>query len=485
MVTNLSEWLKLLVQHFHLYLEFDQQSTKHKAQTMTSTTSISKDNHNHNHNDNGEHRYRYTCISCLQPSPRLYRQYSSAHNIKLQQCTNCAINVDVDTYIEYELLLVCMDLMLYRKRAYRHLLFNRSYCDYYYYNGDGGGDVSGADKEGEKIQNNRHEQQNTFFAFICTTSTKSTSTRTAQNGKDGKDKKDEYKLSSNVVIYILMIVVLKTVMKFQGLAVQVPVGEDESSHNYIYNQNYSSHNTCYYYYPMDKIIFSTASTRMLRILSSSSLTSSLQLPIPVSESEHYCYTFLPIFTVLGILSLAEYAILYFGTLGCTQFAARRIGQLQQQHQQQQQQTQLQPPSSSLPSINIARDIYLAIFLPQLFHIVTLLVHIYESSSTVQFIGSAFTCSIMCMAVHCVVERIDVRLTTTKICSTTSTAPATATKNTNIASKTDRFILSLSRIIPGWPLLFGLFLKFVIPQLLFMFLIPLAGNDGGGGNNNRH
>eukprot|EP00551_Chaetoceros_affinis_P004900 CAMPEP_0203667726 /NCGR_PEP_ID=MMETSP0090-20130426/4512_1 /ASSEMBLY_ACC=CAM_ASM_001088 /TAXON_ID=426623 /ORGANISM="Chaetoceros affinis, Strain CCMP159" /LENGTH=92 /DNA_ID=CAMNT_0050531979 /DNA_START=32 /DNA_END=306 /DNA_ORIENTATION=- len=87
----------------------------------------------------------YTCISCLQPSPILYRQYSSAHNIKLHPCPYCAdpdknpdggtnrigigigigisptgvgvgVDVDVDPYIEYELLLVCMDLLLYRKR---------------------------------------------------------------------------------------------------------------------------------------------------------------------------------------------------------------------------------------------------------------------------------------------------------------------------------------------------------------------------------
>lgn len=435
-----------------------------------------KDKHQYAYKQSQNLEYEYTCISCLHPSPKLYRQYSTAHNIKLQQCAHCTIkDVGVDTYIEYELLLVCMDLLLYRKRAYRHLLFNRSFCDYRQGTGSGDGDNDDAenndnadngnggtdDKKGEEHQH-IHERQKSFFTFICTTST-----------KDGKNK-----FSSNVAIYIVMVVLLKTILKLQGLTVGVEEVEGAAENQNYYDDDYdyeNNHNACYYYYPMDKIIFSTASMRILRRLSS----------FEISESEHYCYTFLPIFTVLSMLSILEYAILYFGTLISTKFAARHIAQL---HQSQQQFGLRQ--RSALRSIVIARDIYLAVFLPQFFHIVTLLVHIYESSSTVQFIGSGFTCSIMYMAVHSVVERIVVRLTSTNAISvipanTTSYSEAditTASATTNdtagvadtytataVGSKMDQFILSLSRIIPGWPLLFGLFLKFIIPQLVFMAL----------------
>lgn len=53
----------------------------------------------------------------------LYKQYSNAKHIKLQTCASCSH--DVDPYVERELLLVVMDMMLLRSSAYRHFFFNR------------------------------------------------------------------------------------------------------------------------------------------------------------------------------------------------------------------------------------------------------------------------------------------------------------------------------------------------------------------------
>ncbi len=72
--------------------------------------------------------FSYTCITCLCPSPLLYKQYSSAKNIKLETCSKCSH--DVDPYIERELLLVLMDMILLRRTAYRHFFFNRSHALY-------------------------------------------------------------------------------------------------------------------------------------------------------------------------------------------------------------------------------------------------------------------------------------------------------------------------------------------------------------------
>ena len=80
---------------------------------------------------------QYACISCLYPTNTLYRQYSTKYNIKLHTCQQCF--KDVDTYIEHELLLVIMDIVLFRKFAYRHLLFNRSLMMVNGYNGNGNG----------------------------------------------------------------------------------------------------------------------------------------------------------------------------------------------------------------------------------------------------------------------------------------------------------------------------------------------------------
>uniref|UniRef100_A0A7S3QJN8 Protein ARV n=1 Tax=Chaetoceros debilis TaxID=122233 RepID=A0A7S3QJN8_9STRA len=64
----------------------------------------------------------YACVACLHPNESLYKQYSSAKNIKLTSCPSCGR--DVDPYIERELLLVVMDMMLLRISAYRHFFFN-------------------------------------------------------------------------------------------------------------------------------------------------------------------------------------------------------------------------------------------------------------------------------------------------------------------------------------------------------------------------
>jgi hypothetical protein len=65
---------------------------------------------------------KYRCIHCLTPSASLYRQYS-ASVIKLSDCERCKENVD--SYCEKEWLLVLLDIVLLRRDAYRHVLFNR------------------------------------------------------------------------------------------------------------------------------------------------------------------------------------------------------------------------------------------------------------------------------------------------------------------------------------------------------------------------
>ena len=65
----------------------------------------------------------YVCINCLEPTSILYRQYSTVNTIKLHSCTSC--QADVDPYIERQLLLVVMDILLLRLPAYRHFIFNR------------------------------------------------------------------------------------------------------------------------------------------------------------------------------------------------------------------------------------------------------------------------------------------------------------------------------------------------------------------------
>eukprot|EP00438_Fugacium_kawagutii_P023251 Skav204755 [mRNA] locus=scaffold1013:218693:219415:- [translate_table: standard] len=60
------------------------------------------------------------CVHCRAPVQELF--YKIGQDIRLRQCTCGAV---VDHYIEFEILLVFIDMQLLRGEVYRHLLFNR------------------------------------------------------------------------------------------------------------------------------------------------------------------------------------------------------------------------------------------------------------------------------------------------------------------------------------------------------------------------
>ena len=64
----------------------------------------------------------FVCVECGEPVDALFVQYSQ-NNIRLNRCFKC--NSIADKYIEFELILVFIDVILHRKQSFRHLLFNR------------------------------------------------------------------------------------------------------------------------------------------------------------------------------------------------------------------------------------------------------------------------------------------------------------------------------------------------------------------------
>lgn len=64
----------------------------------------------------------FICVECGEPVDALFVQYSES-NIRLNRCPRC--NSIADKYIEFELILVFIDVILHRKQSFRHLLFNR------------------------------------------------------------------------------------------------------------------------------------------------------------------------------------------------------------------------------------------------------------------------------------------------------------------------------------------------------------------------
>jgi len=63
----------------------------------------------------------YMCVECGARAEETYKQYSM-DIIKLTQCGKCSENVD--KYIEYDFVLVLLDILLHKSQAYRHVLFN-------------------------------------------------------------------------------------------------------------------------------------------------------------------------------------------------------------------------------------------------------------------------------------------------------------------------------------------------------------------------
>ncbi|XP_022894889.1 protein arv1 homolog isoform X2 [Olea europaea var. sylvestris] len=63
----------------------------------------------------------FRCVQCVIPIKTLYIQYSPG-NIRLMKCGNC--KAVADEYIECEIMILIIDLILHKPKAYRHLFYN-------------------------------------------------------------------------------------------------------------------------------------------------------------------------------------------------------------------------------------------------------------------------------------------------------------------------------------------------------------------------
>uniref|UniRef100_A0A7N0U589 Protein ARV n=1 Tax=Kalanchoe fedtschenkoi TaxID=63787 RepID=A0A7N0U589_KALFE len=61
------------------------------------------------------------CLQCGSQVAKLFVQYSPG-NIRLMKCPKC--KQVADEYIECEIMIVLIDLILHKTKAYRHLLYN-------------------------------------------------------------------------------------------------------------------------------------------------------------------------------------------------------------------------------------------------------------------------------------------------------------------------------------------------------------------------
>lgn len=69
-------------------------------------------------------RCKYECIHCGRGTEDLFKKYSPTV-LKLTECQNCK-NI-ADRYIEYDPVIVMIDLVLLNEQAYRHILWNTGF----------------------------------------------------------------------------------------------------------------------------------------------------------------------------------------------------------------------------------------------------------------------------------------------------------------------------------------------------------------------
>ncbi|XP_051160758.1 protein ARV1 [Leptopilina boulardi] len=70
----------------------------------------------------------YTCTNCGAEVANLYRRYSPSV-LKVLKCNSCGYLAD--KYIEYDPVIVLLDLILLQKSAYRHLFYNSNFKSYW------------------------------------------------------------------------------------------------------------------------------------------------------------------------------------------------------------------------------------------------------------------------------------------------------------------------------------------------------------------
>ncbi|KAJ2805645.1 sterol homeostasis protein [Coemansia guatemalensis] len=64
---------------------------------------------------------RLVCIECAQPVSSLYTVYGAGH-IRLTQCEHC--KSFADKYVEHDVIVMFIDMLLHKPQVYRHLLVN-------------------------------------------------------------------------------------------------------------------------------------------------------------------------------------------------------------------------------------------------------------------------------------------------------------------------------------------------------------------------
>ena len=69
-----------------------------------------------------QQQQQFVCINCERPVPHLYTRFAASGHIRITHCVAC--QAPADRYIEYDVTLRMLDMLLLERRVWRHVLLN-------------------------------------------------------------------------------------------------------------------------------------------------------------------------------------------------------------------------------------------------------------------------------------------------------------------------------------------------------------------------
>ena len=160
-------------------------------------------------------------------------------------------------------------------------------------------------------------------------------------------------------------------------------------------------------------------------------------------------------------SLLEYLSLWFATAFVSHFLLEHILSSSTTNKETREGSKMKytvNDDGTCGVLLLRREIFKAIHIPQLFHIITLLVHIYEHSPTVRVLGMGLVLIYQKNCISCVLER-------TVKCKMSN-------EGKTLDEENGWFWVLLYRFIPGFPLLVAFAFQWIVSAMVGEIIQPL-------------
>jgi hypothetical protein len=353
-----------------------------------------------------------------------------------------------------------MDIVLFRKLAYRHLLFNYAH----HYNNHNRRCSNSSNYLHEKKK--RREKDHAVMMFLLLLIHNDSD---AHHDPDAIDKENDDRRKM-IHDFFSFMVHFSFISSLRTIANAIMMASNDIIYNNRFESNDQDENDTRYLLRLLQLVLSSQTLQQQQQQQQHEDASSMPPNSTTIQS----------FLCALIVSMIEYSLIYIMTYVSTRYVVESILPLAVAVDKQQS-TKEQQPQISLSSRQIFpsiwKEIYIGLFLPQLFHFILLFVTIYENTATVQILGSILMFGITYMTIHCIIERRLVSLDLQKRNYEKSWNQVDNEKQMEKRKKPvgtsmlysimNRVLFSVTKLIPGWPFLFGQVMTYITFQSMAM------------------